>query len=147
MYEGLHKTKGGYCDRVVGYFSTNQESPRSESCVTGRMPSKSAVATTSYKGSRYHWLSLFPYARSNELSRNTPSLIPDTTSNAANGKPKIQFYWEDFFRAHHGLKLMANRSVCRSLWIEEQLTATPENIELVYRLEDVRQTLAKRPEF
>ncbi len=60
---------------------------------------------------------------------------------------KIEFYWEDFFRAHQGLKLMANRSVLQVALDREQLPATPENIELVYRLEDVRQTLAKRPEF
>ena len=60
---------------------------------------------------------------------------------------KIEFYWVDFFRAHHGLKLIANRSILQAALDKEQLPTTPENIELVHRLEEVRQTLAKRNEF
>ena len=60
---------------------------------------------------------------------------------------KIEICWVDFFRAHDDLKLMANRSILKAALDREQLLTTPENIELVYRLEEARQTLAKRHEF
>jgi len=60
---------------------------------------------------------------------------------------KSEFYWLDFFRAHDGLKLMANRSILQAALDREQLPVTPENIELVYRFEETRQTFAKRHEF
>ncbi|HVS89738.1 MAG TPA: hypothetical protein VHF01_16145 [Candidatus Acidoferrum sp.] len=60
---------------------------------------------------------------------------------------EIEFYWLDFFRAHDDLKLMANRNVLQAALDREQLPSTPENIELAYRLEEARQTLAKRNEF
>jgi hypothetical protein len=58
---------------------------------------------------------------------------------------EIEFYWLDFFCAHDDLKLMANRSVLQAALDREQLPTTPENIELVYRLEEVKNSLARRP--
>jgi hypothetical protein len=60
---------------------------------------------------------------------------------------QIEFTWVEFFRAHADLKLMANRDILQVALDREQLPTTPENIELVYRLEEARQTIAKRNEF
>jgi hypothetical protein len=57
---------------------------------------------------------------------------------------EIESCWLDFFRAHDELKLMANRSVLQAALDREQLPTTPENIELVYRLEEAKNSLAKR---
>jgi hypothetical protein len=55
-----------------------------------------------------------------------------------------EFYWLDFFRTHDDLKLMANRSVLQAALNREQLPTTPESIELVYRLEGAKNSLARR---
>lgn len=57
---------------------------------------------------------------------------------------EIEFYWLDFFRAHDDLKFMANRDILQAALDRENLAATPENLELVSRIEEAKRALAKR---